>query len=73
MTAATSLQLYPATIGWVPEIVEPTKRGFQDQYLAEPFSQIVFGAMWSKRPRFPAWRCPKCRLVIFVYPEDDLA
>jgi len=71
MISTASLQQFPATIGWVPESVQPSERGYSDQRQAVPFTEIVFGPLFGKRPRFVAWRCQKCRLVIFTYVEGS--
>lgn len=58
----------PTTVGWLPGSVTPSGRGIQDQMNAEPLVQVGL-FVWSPIPRFPAWRCTKCKLVEFSYGD----
>ena len=71
--AGGGLALVPATIGWLPGDVAPSGTGISDQDRSDPLIKIgIF--RWSRMPRFPAWICEDCKLVIFSYanPEEAL-
>jgi hypothetical protein len=68
---AAAMQLnQPHTIGWLPSSKGPHGRGAMDQENAEPLAELLMGWAWSKRIRFPGWRCSNCRAVEFSYAED---
>jgi hypothetical protein len=71
MAPAASPQFnHPDTIGWLPASKGPHGRGMMDQESAEPLAELLMGWAWSKRIRFPAWRCSECRVVEFSYADD---
>lgn len=54
----------PMTIGW--NSGPPVGRGPGDQVRSERLA-LVGPWVFSRDPRFPAWRCTKCSLVMFTY------
>jgi hypothetical protein len=71
--ASGGLPIRPATIGWLPGDVAPSGTGISDQDRSDPLIKMgVF--RWSHMPRFPAWICEDCSLVVFSFanPEEAL-
>jgi len=67
---AARQEMYPANVAWLPATVGPRGRGMTDQQDAEPLGDLqAFGVVWAKRPRFPGWRCAKCKWVEFSYAD----
>jgi len=58
----------PTTIGWLGR--PPAGRGWNDQLLAEPLAPVGI-TIFNRDPRFPAWRCRRCRRVEFDYEGPD--
>lgn len=56
----------PMTIGW--NSGPPAGRGPGDQVRSERLA-LVGPWIFSRDPRFPAWRCQNCRLVVFTYDK----
>lgn len=69
---AGELMLTPMTIAWLPAEIEPRGRGIGDQGAAAPFVDIGM-FRWSRSPRFPAWMCGPCRIVVFSYADPEEA
>jgi len=60
---------YPASIGWLPASLPASRRGFDDSVFSDPLAPVRLGGVFSKRPRFPAWRSSACKIVEFEYGE----
>lgn len=66
------MALTPTTIGWLSGSVQPEGRGLEDMTVSIPLADIgIF--RWSSSARFPAWRCSRCRLVVFSYRDPQEA
>ena len=61
-----------STIGWLNSFVQLKGRGLSDQDRAVPLVEVD-SFPWSRSARFPAWRCTKCRLVLFSYSDAERA
>lgn len=66
------MAITPATIGWLPGSIAPSGGGNSDQSDSTPLIPIgIF--RWSHMPRFPAWLCEGCKLVLFSFSDPEAA
>jgi len=68
MGRAPGGNLVSATIAWLPESAKPYERGYTSEgenlWDSGPF-------IFTKRSRFPAFRCADCKLVEFDYSHQE--
>ena len=61
---------YGASIAWVDRgEVRPNESGWHESRVAIKLAPGGSGGVFSKRPRFPAWRCASCKRIEFSYDE----
>lgn len=62
---------YGATIAWVTkDEARADCGGYHESRVASKLAPGGSGGIFSKRPRFPAWRCADCKLVEFSYDKS---